>query len=108
MDVKRKKRLTELHITSIALIEKMQNTEYPNIHDNRIISILKKLDVISQKYHKMSLLFYELKQSLAHEASSGKKYKEIAEIVKDFDFDKIKNETVITTLQNMKKDKGKK
>ena len=62
-----------------------------NPHFQKEIIINKFVD-LSQKYHKLSLLFYELSQSLKA-SSHNKSYKEFKEYLKslNLDIDKIKN-----------------
>ena len=58
--------------------------------------IIKKFELISEKYHRMSLLFYELSQSLRIVAKN-KNYKEFREYLKSLNLDvnKIKNITKV-------------
>lgn len=64
------------------------------IRDNKIKMMLKKIEKMSQRYHKMSLLFYELHQSLSIQANKGKKYNELKGIVQNLNFDKLKDESL--------------
>lgn len=74
--------------------------------------IIKRFEAMSDKYHKMSLLFYELSQSLRLEARknnlehSPKKFKEYLKTL-NLDYDKIKKLTSIMSdisLKEIRKD----
>ena len=50
--------------------------------------LFKKIKKLSDKYHKLSFLFYELEQSLRYEAKKGKSFKELKETVKGIDLNR--------------------
>jgi hypothetical protein len=53
-------------------------------------NFFKKIKLLSDKYHKMSLLFYELEQSLKYqEKHNNLSLKELKDKVKEFDLDKV-------------------
>ena len=56
------------------------------IHNKK--DLFKKVRRLSDKYHKLSLLFYELEQSLRYEDKKGKSFKELKETVKGIDLNR--------------------
>ena len=69
---------------------KLNEYEEIGIRDNKIISLLNKIEKLSLNYHKMSLLFNELFQSIKYQARQGKKFKELKEGM-NLDVDKIED-----------------
>lgn len=73
------------------------------ITDKKILRLLSKIENLSLKYHKLSLLFNELAGSLRIEAKQGKKFKELKESIK-LDFDKVEDLTKINFTDLRKED----
>jgi hypothetical protein len=70
--------------------------------DNQNVSIIKKIEEMSLKYHKLSLLFYELAQSLKQEIKK-KNPREIKELLKQYDFRKLEK-GMFNELKELRKD----
>lgn len=73
--------------------------------------IIKKFELISNQYHKLSLLFYELSQSLRIE-SKNKSYKEFKQYIKSLNLDinkiiKLSNAVANISLNDIKKKETK-
>ncbi len=81
----------------------MKQSEYQEIgiRDNKIISLLNKIEKLSLNYHRLSLLFHELFQSITIQAKQGKRFKELKESIK-LDFDKVEDLTKLN-LRDLKK-----
>ncbi|KKK60303.1 hypothetical protein LCGC14_3025720 [marine sediment metagenome] len=66
--------------------------ETKDINHTPTRNIIIKVEKMSLRFHKMSLLFNELANSLKQEWKRGKSFKEIKETLKGIDFDKLSHE----------------
>ena len=72
------------------------------IKDKRVIDLVNKVDKLSLKYHRLSLLMNELKTSLEVQGKQGKTYKELLEQIKGLDLSKVQDLTK-TNWSDLKK-----
>lgn len=78
-----------------------------NPNDPRTRILLRRIEKLSLKHHRLSLLFYELFRSLENQAQHGTSYKDLAKQVKELDFNSIIGLSFDFTIPRKKKEDKK-